>query len=203
MSSCILLLGPASAGKTHLFTRPPRAGGRRRAVFIHTRPQIGVEPTPRLVVRAIDPRLAQGSASPAATRYRSTSSPARSSPRTRATSRASRSRRWSRCARSRATSGAQLFEHGWSAKVEGSASPGSSTRLLFRLLEVPFCEPRRIRRALLCGSRGASPASSRLERIGASGPLPDMDVMEVPCALDARHRSRVRRAGRAPSSTRL
>ena len=54
----ILLLGPAGAGKTHLFTRL-RAQAGRRAVFIHTRPQIGVEPTPRFVLRSILDSLRQ------------------------------------------------------------------------------------------------------------------------------------------------
>jgi len=50
-STSILLLGPAGIGKTHLFTRLRKQVG-PRAVFVHTRPEVGVDPSPRHVLSA-------------------------------------------------------------------------------------------------------------------------------------------------------
>jgi hypothetical protein len=48
-STSLLVLGPAGAGKTHLFMRLRRKLG-PRAVFVHIRPLIGAEMTPRYVL---------------------------------------------------------------------------------------------------------------------------------------------------------
>lgn len=57
-SSATLVLGPAGSGKTHLFTRLRRREG-PRAVFVHSRPEIGADPAPRNVLGAIVDALRQ------------------------------------------------------------------------------------------------------------------------------------------------
>jgi hypothetical protein len=52
----IVVLGPAGAGKTHLFVRLRRSLG-PRAVFVHVRPLIGSEMTPRYLLRQIVEQL--------------------------------------------------------------------------------------------------------------------------------------------------
>ncbi|KYF47574.1 hypothetical protein BE08_26570 [Sorangium cellulosum] len=51
-SSSVLLLGIAGSGKTHLFARLRRQIG-PRAVFVHTRPELGADPSPRQVLAAV------------------------------------------------------------------------------------------------------------------------------------------------------
>lgn len=51
-STSVLLLGLAGVGKTHLFGRIRRQMG-VRAVFVHTRPEIGADPSPRQALAAI------------------------------------------------------------------------------------------------------------------------------------------------------
>ncbi|KYF72902.1 hypothetical protein BE11_33475 [Sorangium cellulosum] len=51
-SSSVLLLGIAGSGKTHLFARLRRQVG-PRAVFVHTRPELGADPSPRQVLAAV------------------------------------------------------------------------------------------------------------------------------------------------------
>lgn len=58
-STALLLLGPAGSGKTHLFTRLRHQVG-CRAIFVHTRPEIGVEPTARHVLAAVIDSLRHG-----------------------------------------------------------------------------------------------------------------------------------------------
>ncbi len=55
-SKSILVLGPAGAGKTHLFARLRRRLG-PRAVFVHLRPLVGTEMTPRYVLAQIFQQL--------------------------------------------------------------------------------------------------------------------------------------------------
>lgn len=53
-SRSFLIVGPAGAGKTHLFARLRRRAG-SRAAFVLLRPELAVDPTPRLVLaHAID-----------------------------------------------------------------------------------------------------------------------------------------------------
>lgn len=52
----IVVLGPAGAGKTHLFARLRRSQG-PRAVFVHVRPLIGAEMTPRYVLLKVVEQL--------------------------------------------------------------------------------------------------------------------------------------------------
>lgn len=55
-TSSILVLGPAGAGKTHLFTRLRHKLG-PKAVFVHLRPLVGTEMTPRYVLGQIVQQL--------------------------------------------------------------------------------------------------------------------------------------------------
>lgn len=48
-SQCVLLLGPAGSGKTHLFARLRKKLG-FRAVFFYTRPELGAQATPRYLL---------------------------------------------------------------------------------------------------------------------------------------------------------
>ena len=52
-----VVLGPPGAGKTHLFSRLRRRLG-PRAAFVHIRPLVGSEMTPRLVLSEITKQLA-------------------------------------------------------------------------------------------------------------------------------------------------
>lgn len=172
-SASILLLGPAGAGKTHLFTRLRRRAG-RRAVFIHTRPQIGVEPTPRFVLHSILDSLKQkvfgdehmqleivAGAMLAAMEGGERNYPLvavddalRLDPEARA----------------------DLIE-----RVVGRIEdrfPGIAPDYLERLLAVPFAG-RAERRALLAWLSGREPSMIELERLGAPGALADADVMRA------------------------
>jgi hypothetical protein len=51
-STALLLLGPAGSGKTHLFTRLRQQVG-CRAIFVHNRPELGVDQSPRHVLSGI------------------------------------------------------------------------------------------------------------------------------------------------------
>jgi hypothetical protein len=55
-TSSLLVLGPAGAGKTHLFARLRRKFG-PKAVFVHLRPLVGTEMTPRYVLGQIVQQL--------------------------------------------------------------------------------------------------------------------------------------------------
>jgi len=55
-TSSLLVLGPAGAGKTHLFARMRRKLG-PKAVFVHLRPLVGTEMTPRYVLGQIVQQL--------------------------------------------------------------------------------------------------------------------------------------------------
>ncbi len=51
-SQCVLLLGPAGSGKTHLFQRLRKKRG-GRSVFFYTRPEPGAVSTPRYLLAQI------------------------------------------------------------------------------------------------------------------------------------------------------
>jgi hypothetical protein len=57
-TTSLLALGPAGSGKTHLFGRVRRKCG-ARAAFVLVRPQIGVDPTPRQVLKTTFEALAR------------------------------------------------------------------------------------------------------------------------------------------------
>jgi hypothetical protein len=59
----LLVLGPAGAGKTHLFARLRKKLG-PRAIFVHLRPLLGAEMTPRYVLDQIVTQLAYDTAQP-------------------------------------------------------------------------------------------------------------------------------------------
>jgi hypothetical protein len=62
-TASLLVLGPAGAGKTHLFARLRRKLG-PRAIFVHLRPLVGTEMTPRYVLNEIVKQLAYETATP-------------------------------------------------------------------------------------------------------------------------------------------
>jgi hypothetical protein len=176
-STSVLLLGPAGAGKTHLFTRLRRQAG-RLAAFIHTRPQIGVEPTPRFVLRSILDSLKQPIAGDermqidlvvgailAAHEGDKPRFPLAKVEEARALDETSRR---------------ALFER-VVEQVE-DRFPGILPDFLLRLLAVPFAA-RQDKRALLGWLSGGEPSAVDLERLGAPGPLPDLDVMAALSAL--------------------
>jgi hypothetical protein len=68
-TSCLLLLGPAGAGKTHLFVRLRRTLG-PRAAFVHLRPLVGTEMTPRYVLGQIVQQLAYEATTPSERGYK-------------------------------------------------------------------------------------------------------------------------------------
>jgi hypothetical protein len=68
-TSCLLLLGPAGAGKTHLFVRLRRTLG-PRAAFVHLRPLVGTEMTPRYVLGQIVQQLAYEATTPSGRGYK-------------------------------------------------------------------------------------------------------------------------------------
>jgi hypothetical protein len=68
-TSGLLLLGPAGAGKTHLFVRLRRTLG-PRAAFVHLRPLVGTEMTPRYVLGQIVQQLAYEAAAPSEPGYK-------------------------------------------------------------------------------------------------------------------------------------
>lgn len=171
-SSSLLCLGPAGAGKTHLFTRLRRVAG-RRAVFIHTRPQIGVEPTPRFVLRSIVESLKQPIAGDderqidlvagalLAAHDGDTRFPLMILDDARRLSPEERTARFE-----------QVL-----ARVE-DRFPEILPEFLLRLLSVPFAD-RQDRRALLAWLAGGEPSVVDLDRLGAPGPLADADVMSA------------------------
>jgi hypothetical protein len=169
-SSSLLLLGPAGAGKTHLFTRLRRSAG-RRAVFIHTRPQIGVEPTPRFVLRSIVESLKQPIAGDEQRQIDLVAGAIL------AAHEGDRRFPLAKVEEARGLSPDErrtLFDR-VVGRVEDRFS-GVLPSFLFRLLEVPFAD-RQDRRALLTWLSGGEPSVVDLERLGAGGPLAEIDLM--------------------------
>ena len=175
-SSSLLLLGPAGAGKTHLFTRLRRSAG-RRAVFIHTRPQIGVEPTPRFVLRSIVESLKQPIAGDEQRQIDLVAGAVL------AAHEGDRRFPLAKVEEARGLSAEErraLFD-----RVVGRVEdrfPGVLSGFLFRLLSVPFAD-RQDRRALLTWLSGGEPSVVDLERLGASGPLAEIDLMSALATL--------------------
>ncbi len=175
-SSSLLLLGPAGAGKTHLFTRLRRSAG-RRAVFIHTRPQIGVEPGPRFVLRSIVESLKQPIAGDEQRQIDLVAG---------AVLAAHEGDRRFPLAKVEEARGLSADERRALldrvvGRVEDRFS-GVLSGFLFRLLEVPFAD-RQDRRALLTWLSGGEPSVVDLERLGAPGPLADIDLMSALATL--------------------
>lgn len=68
-TASLLVLGPAGAGKTHLFARLRRKLG-PRAIFVHLRPLVGTEMTPRYVLAEIVKQLSYDTATPEGAPFR-------------------------------------------------------------------------------------------------------------------------------------
>jgi hypothetical protein len=176
-SASVLLLGPAGAGKTHLFTRLRRRAG-RRAVFIHTRPQIGVEPTPRFVLHSILDSLKQKVFGEEQMQLDVIAGAML----------AAHERGEARYPLLAVDDARRLDEEARRALVERVVGevedrfPGIAPDYLERLLAVPFAS-RPERRALLAWLSGREPSMVELERLGAPGPLADVDVMRALATL--------------------
>ena len=176
-SASVLLLGPAGAGKTHLFTRLRRRAG-RRAVFIHTRPQIGVEPTPRFVLHSILDSLKQKVFGEEQMQLDVIAGAML----------AAHERGEARYPLLAVDDARRLDEPARGALVERVVGevedrfPGIAPDYLERLLAVPFAS-RPERRALLAWLSGREPSMVELERLGAPGPLADIDVMRALATL--------------------
>ena len=172
-SSCLLVLGPAGAGKTHLFTRLRRQAG-KLAVFVHTRPQIGVEPTPAFVLRSIVESLKQpviGDDQQQIEIVAGAILAAHQGDKTRFPLTILDDVRRLGSEERRARFDEVLTE------VE-DRFPGIWAEFLLRLLSVPFAG-RQDKRALLTWLSGDEPSAVDLERIGASGGIPDARVMSA------------------------
>ncbi len=172
-STCVLLLGPAGAGKTHLFARL-RKQVRGPAVFIHTRPQIGVEPTPRFVLASIVDSLKQPVLGDEHLQLEVVAGAIL----------AAHEGGRARFPLLFVDDARRLGEDERRALVERVVAgvedrfPEIAPEYLERLLAVPFA-PRQDRRALLTWLSGREPGVVELARLGAPGPLADMDVMRA------------------------
>ena len=172
-STSVLLLGPAGSGKTHLFARLRKRAG-RRAVFILSRPEIGVDPAPRHVLASIVDSLRRSVAGDEHKQIdvivgEMLASFAGETPRYPFTllddkRREPREKQQDLIARILDQVEAR-FPEIWPTYLE-------------RLLSVPFCfEEKQKQRGLLAWLSGREPDPIELDRIGASGPLSDIDVM--------------------------
>jgi hypothetical protein len=172
-STCVLLLGPAGAGKTHLFARL-RKQVRGPAVFIHTRPQIGVEPTPRFVLQSIVDSLKRPVLGDEHLQLEVVAGAIL------AVHEGGRARfpllEVDDVRRLGADERRALVERVVEAVED--RFPEIAPEYLERLLAVPFAS-RQDRRALLTWLSGREPGVVELERIGSPGPLADMDVMRA------------------------
>jgi hypothetical protein len=172
-STSVLLLGPAGSGKTHLFARLRKRAG-RRAVFILSRPEIGVDPGPRQVLASIVDSLRRSVAGDEHKQIdvivgEMLASFAGETPRYPFTllddkRREPREKQRELIARI-LDQVEERFPEIWPTYLE-------------RLLWVPFCfEEKQKQRGLLAWLSGREPDPIELDRIGAAGPLSDIDVM--------------------------
>jgi hypothetical protein len=177
-SACILLLGPAGSGKTHLFARL-RKLVRGRAAFIHTRPQIGVEPSPRFVLSSIIESLKQPVSNDDHLQLDVVAGAIL------AAHEGGDAQHWPLLevenARNLVDAERRILIDRCVAGVE-DRFPDIAPEYLERLLQVPFAS-RQDRRALLAWLGGREPSAVDLERIGAQGALADLDVMRALATL--------------------
>lgn len=170
-STALLLLGPAGSGKTHLFTRLRQQIG-CRAVFVHTRPEIGVEPSPRHVLAAVVQSLWQ----PVFQREerqidvvvgtllaRASNAPARFPLASLAD-----------CLGQTKEAQQEILER--AVTLAEDRSPDVWSDYLGHLLRVPFVD-RFEQRALWTWLAGGEPSHLQLERLGRRAALRDDDVM--------------------------
>jgi hypothetical protein len=176
-STSVLLLGPAGSGKTHLFARL-RKQVRGPAAFIHTRPQIGVDPTPRFVLASIVDSLKRPVLGDQAMQLAVVAGAILAA---NDGGNASYPLMQVEEARQLSPDDRRALVERVVARVE-DRFPEISAEVLERLLEVPFAG-RQEQRALLAWLSGREPSALDLERIGASGPLADLDVMKALATL--------------------
>jgi hypothetical protein len=170
-SHCMLVLGPAGAGKTHLFARLRRQSG-PRAAFVLLRPEVGTEPTLRHVLAATIDALKHKPANHEETqldilvgaalalqRGHGAGFPTVHLDELRSASDADRER--------------QINE---TVDALAQRFPEIDDTWLARLLTVPTASPVQ-RRALLTWLSGREPDQLQLERLGLKEPLPDTSVL--------------------------
>lgn len=170
-SSSLLLLGPAGTGKTHLFARLRKQAG-RRAVFILSRPELGAEPSPRHVLASIVESLRQSVAGDERKQLdvivgAMLAAIAEGNPRYPLLL-------VDDLTRQPAAARLSILE-----KIVAAAEdrfPEIWPQYLERILAVPFAS-RQEQRALFAWLAGREPSLVELERIGASGPIPDEEIM--------------------------
>lgn len=178
-STSVLLLGGAGSGKTHLFARLRRQTG-PRAVFIHTRPEIGADPAPRQVlaaiVRSLRRRVSEEDRQQveviAGTMLASLEGAKAKFPFT----------FLDEC-RAQPTD----VQHALIQRVVGRATdrfPEIKSRYLERLLEVLFAGPPK-QRALFAWLSGEEPSQIELDLIGEKGGLQDVELLPALRALGA------------------
>ncbi|NUQ74057.1 MAG: ATP-binding protein [Polyangiaceae bacterium] len=170
-STSVLLLGPAGSGKTHIFARLRKQVG-ARAVFILSRPEIGIDPSPRHVLASIVDSLKQsvlGSEHSQLDVIAGSMLAAHGVGKDRYPFLVIDDLRREPRAEQRA-----LIER----VVERAEDrfPEISPQYLERLLFLPF-EGRQERRACFAWLSGREPSPVELERIGAGGALGDLDLM--------------------------
>jgi hypothetical protein len=170
-SQCLLVLGPAGAGKTHLFARLRRRSG-PRAAFVLLRPEVGTEPTTRHVLAAAVDALRHKPANHDETQLDILVGAALALQRGHGsrfpTAHLDELRNASDSAR----------EQQISDTVDAVAKhfPEIDETWLQRLLTVPTASPVQ-RRALLTWLSGREPEQLQLERLGLKEPMPDSSVL--------------------------
>src|SRR5690606_29509176 len=171
-SRSFLALGPAGAGKTHLFARLRRRTG-ARAAFVLIRPELAVEPSPRLLLaQAVD-----------ALRRPVPNHPDRSQLDVTVGSAVSILRgagaRWPAVALDQLRAASDADRRAALDQVVDlveAAHPEVDPDWLGRLLELPFASGPD-RRAALQWLSGREPDVAQLERLGLREPLPESSVL--------------------------
>jgi len=165
----IVALGPAGAGKTHLFRRLRRRLG-PRALFVHVRPLVGAEMTPRFLLGQIVQQLAY-------TNYDLTQAEVLAGTAL-AVALGENPRRPGTCLtelRLRPPA-ERVRELGRAAGSIAKAHPDVDATYLERLLLLPFL-PALVRTAALVWLAGREPYAAQAARLGVREPLPDSAVV--------------------------
>ena len=170
-SRSFLIVGPAGAGKTHLFARLRRRAG-SRAAFVLLRPELAVDPTPRLVLAAAIDALRRPVPGQDLTQLDVAVGSALSIVR-------SGHARWPLAALDQLRSQGEperreQLEH--VVDLFEKNHPEVDLDWLGRFLELPFASSPD-RRAALQWLSGREPDAHQLARLGLREPLPDASVM--------------------------
>lgn len=166
-----LIVGPAGAGKTHLFARLRRRAG-SRAAFVLLRPELAVDPTPRLVLASAIDALRRPVPGQDLTQLDVAVGSALSIVR-------SGHARWPLAALDQLRSSGEPERREALERVVDEferSHPEVDLDWLGRFLELPFAgSPDR--RAALQWLSGREPDAHQLARLGLREPLPDASVM--------------------------